>query len=1062
MPAGLKLVGLGGSAGSLEAFGRVLGELSPEAPLAVLLAQHVSPDAEGLLTELLGRRTKLRVVQARDGMTPEAGTVYVIPPGTSMRLAEGRLAVDDRDANASSSGVIDALLQSMADELGGRAAAAIVSGNADDGSNGVRAVHEAGGLTMAQSPAEAKFEGMPANAIATEAVDYVGTAEELGRRLMRFAGRPKPAGAATGQGRKKDAAQAPEETPAGSQTNGEAGGGPGGEPGGKSRGGPGEGSDADGLRPSGRFPPAGQRLRAPQAEPDEAGITEEQLQQVFGILRKAVGVDFTYYKPPTIRRRLRRRMSVCRIEGVAEYIRLCQNEPGEAQRLYQDLLIHVTRFFREPESFEVLKREVFPEIMAGRRDPERAVRIWIPGCSTGEEAYSVAIAILEYFEANDSARPVQIFATDISDSAVEHARNGAYGDRIVDDLTPDRLRRFFSNVDGQYRIAKAARDMVIFARQDLTRDPPFSRLDLVLCRNVMIYLGPVLQKKLMGIFHYAINPDGFLMLGSAETTATLPEAFELRERRHRLYRRRGDGRPKHPASTYQGPSQPVKVDRESRPQERQPLDSLEQMADRLVLEQFTPAGVVVNHQLSIVQFRGRSGRYLEPAPGGASLSLLKMARDGLLHGLRAALGEAKESGKPARRDGLQVRYNGHILGVSVVVCPLNTPNDPQHFLILFEETEPPVAVADINRLSDERRSHKPARQPHDPNAGTGPSPEAENTPGRGEPAAQETDDEPAGVSGAAGAKAHQLARIRHLEQELAASRDYLQAIIQDLEGANEELQSANEEVLSSNEELQSTNEELHTLNEELHGRNDELSRVNSDLVNLLASVHIAIVIVSADLKIRRFTPMAESVMNLIPGDVGRPLNQINPKIVCPNLDEIVAKVIDSVDPVELEVQDRQGRWFALRVRPYKNVENKIDGAVLALIDIDRGRKHELQLQRERNFNAAVLETVTTPLLVLDGEMVIRRATRPFCEMFSTSPQQAEGGRLFDLGRGEWDLPELRTLLSKVITGGSGTGSFVVEQEIKDGPSRPMKVEARRITGDEDRQTLILLAIRPLD
>src|SRR5262245_52837958 len=600
-------------------------------------------------------------------------------------------------------------------------------------------------------------------------------------------------------------------------------------------------------------------------------------------------------------------MVLLKMTDVAQYLRHLQTDSAEAQQLSQDILIHVTRFFRDPESFQALGSEVFPDITANRSS-DTPIRIWVPGCSTGEEAYSVAIAVLEHLGEEAASIPVQIFATDVSEAAVDHARVGVYPQTIAADVSPERLRRFFSKSDGNYRITKVVRDLCVFARQDLTRDPPFSKLDLVVCRNVLIYLAPTLQKKLLNVFHYSLRPWGYLMLGHAETTGPYTDLFTIANKRQRIYRKKGDSRGNAVAfpvdfAAGRGPGAGRK------PPEPRGVTSFQSAAQRVLLERFAPPGVVVDDELRIVQFIGHTGRYLEPAPGDANLTLPKMVRDGLLHGLRTAFQQARREGVAARRTGLHIRFNGHDIDVTLEVIPIGEgANRERHHLVLFQATA--------------SREHKRT---------VGGSKGA----GKGKGRSGSTD-----------------ARLLKLEEELAASRDYLQSIIQELEAANEELQSANEEILSSNEELQSTNEELdtakeelqstneelNTVNEELQARNEELSRANSDLVNLLGSVEIAIVIVASDLRIRRFTPMAERVLNLIAADIGRPIGHIKPNIDCPELEQLIGDVIDRVTSREIEVRDRQGNWYSLRIRPYKNVDNRIDGAVLSLFDISATRR----------------------------------------------------------------------------------------------------------------------------
>lgn len=649
--------------------------------------------------------------------------------------------------------------------------------------------------------------------------------------------------------------------------------------------------------------------RLARAAGPEPEIHDEHFGRILRMLRTASGVDFAQYKQPTIRRRLQRRMVLHKIGSFEDYVAYLEQNPAEIGALYQDILIHVTRFFRDSESFEALTSGAFGS-MAGNRAGDAPIRVWIPGCSTGEEAYSVAIALIEFLGERADDTPVQIFATDVSDTAIDHARAGVYPESIAADVSPERLRRFFTKTDGSYKVTKAVRDLCVFARQDLTRDPPFSRLDLIVCRNVLIYLGANLQRRLMNVFHYALRPMGFLMLGSAETVGPAVDLFSPLDKRHRLFTKkvageRGDmgfGRAEAMINRSEGQRRPRM---EYRP------TSVQNEANHIVLARYSPAGVLVDDDLQVLQFRGQTGKFIEPPSGDPSLNILKMAREGLLYALRTALHEARKTGQSVRREGLRIRPNGGSIQANLEVVPMGEPPERRHFLILFE---------------DATGKRAPRRPP---------------TPKKTRKGGHEQ-------------------RIRELEYEVAASREYLQSIIQDLEAANEELQSANEEILSANEELQSTNEELdtakeelqstneelNTLNEELQGRNEELGRVNGDLMNLLASVQIAIVIVSGDLRIRRFTPMAEKLLNLIPGDVGRPIGDIKPNIDCPDLERLIAEAIDNVTTNEREVQDHSGCWFSLRIRPYKSVESRIDGAVIALFERRDGRTQEVRMKGE--------------------------------------------------------------------------------------------------------------------
>ena len=754
----------------------------------------------------------------------------------------------------------------------------------------------------------------------------------------------------------------------------------------------------------------------PRRAGDEADVAEDRLDPVFELLRSHAGVDFSSYKLGTIRRRLQRRMVLNKLDSVERYVRLLRESPSELRELYQDLLINVTRFFREPASFEALQEEVFPKLLAQRRfdDP---LRIWVPGCSTGEEAFSVAIALLEHLGERASSYQIQIFATDLSESAVGVARAGLYAESISDQVSPERLQRFFIPTDGGYRMAKPVRDLCIFTRHDLTRDPPFSYLDLVMCRNVLIYLGTSLQKRVVSILHYGLKPEGFLVLGSAESVGLRGDLFRVVDKRHSIYAKKAGIQPA-PLSFTRGYTMEPGAPRRRAPTA---ADAAAEQADRVLIERFAPPAVIVDAHFNIVQTRGQTGHFLELAPGEANLNVLRMAREGLLYGLRTALHEAQKGEQTVRKEGLRVRVDGSQRVVTLEVAPLGGgPAEGRHYLILFSEAAPAEATAAA------------AEQPAPP---------------------LPSDEEHA-------------ARFADLQDELAGTRTYLQSMIQDLEAANEELQSANEEVLSSNEELQSTNEELdtakeelqstneelHTLNEELEGRNEELAGANNDLTNLLASLQTAIVMVDNELRVRRFTPMAERVLNLMPSDVGRPIGHIKPNVDCPELEELIGRVIAETTAVEREVRDNDGRWYQLRIRSYKDHDNRIYGAVLLLSDIEQVKASERVAAYARQLADEVLQAVEQPLALVGADGRLRAANHPFARLFGLRGEEAIGRRLEELAPKEWEGARLRELLAKrsrrrpqaIVIPGDGNGG------------KPRRLVARRI--DIEGDEAVLLAI----
>jgi len=755
----------------------------------------------------------------------------------------------------------------------------------------------------------------------------------------------------------------------------------------------------------------------------------DALPRIFALLRTALGVDFSHYKQGTLKRRIIRRMVLHNLEQIGDYVQYLQDNPAEVVDLYNDILISVTSFFRESGTFEALKNTVFPSITQDRplEDP---IRIWIPGCSSGEEAYSIAICLLEFLDDLVLKPTIQIFATDISEVAIERARTGIYPQNALDEVSPERLRRFFLPVEGGYQISKSVRELCVFARQNLISDPPFSRLDLISCRNVLIYLQPLLQRKVMPIFHYALKPIGFLMLGSSESVGEFSDLFAVADKRYRIYVRK-------PAPTrmnFNFASNPYLFEKamanEPGQTESWSQVDLEKEADQVVLSQYAPVGVVINEDLEILQFRGQTSAYLQPAPGKASLNLLKMARTELSLELRNALHQAKQRGEAVRKAGVQLQIDDRPQTVEIAVIPLHRADGgDRYFLVLFHNTPIPETIFPAEPEPASRSKSRRTRQ-------------------------SEMEQE-----------------IARLKQELATTKEHLQAIIETQEATNQDLKVANEEILSSNEELQSTNEELETakeeiqatneelstINDELRSRNLQLNQANNDLLNFLSSVQIPILMLGADLRIRRFTPMAEQLFNLIAGDVGRPFSDIQSNLQIPNLSERVIRVIDTLNTHEQEVQDRNGHWYSLRIRPYRTTENQIDGAVLSVLDIDALKRSAMLLEASRNYAAMIVESVRDGLVVLNANLEVISANRSFYQTFEMTPTQTEGRLFFDLGQGEWNLPSLRSLLREVMIQNTPQQDVEVTQAVAELGSRTLLVNACQVF-QEMAEPMILLAI----
>ena len=660
------------------------------------------------------------------------------------------------------------------------------------------------------------------------------------------------------------------------------------------------------------------------------------------------------------------------------------------------------------------------------------MRIWVPGCSTGEEAYSLAMAWLEYLGDQAEAVPIQVFATDVSSTVIEKARNGVYPENIAEDVSPERLSRFFVKTNGSLQVSKTVRDLCIFAQQNLIQDPPFSKLDLISCRNVLIYLEPVLQKRVLQIFHFALKPMGFLMMGASESIGQFSEFFSLENQKYKIYRRKA----------YFGRMPLVlgRRDLEEGMEAAAKLPGAEGVwskkdlykeVDSLVLNQFAPPGVLVNEEMEILQFRGETGAYLAPAPGEASFNLMKMVRKSLLMELHSAIKEAKKLNEPITRKNLQVRHDGRLHRLNVRVIPLRPkPAQERFFLVLFEE---PAAAAVL-----------PAEVEAPPLAG-----------GKG-----------AGPEDRV---------VQELQQELAATKEYLRSVVEDLGGSNEELRAANEEILSTNEEfqsvneeletakeeLQSANEELSTLNDELQDRNAELRQVNSDLNNFITSTNIPSLRLDRDLKVRSFTPRAQEVLNLSPADLGRAIGAIKLKIEIPDLEMQTLKVIHSLNAWGQEVQDREGRWYSLQIKPYRTVEDKIEGAVLILLDIDAQKRSGLEVEKSRDFIQGVFQTVRESLLVLDRSLRVRMANQIFYQTFKVLPDETSNRFIYELGNHQWDIPELRTFLEEVLPKKTSLQDYRVEHEFPAIGKRVVLLNARRIRQESAAEELILLSIEDI-
>ena len=948
------IIGIGASAGGLQALEAFFDNMPSENGMAFVIVQHLDPNRESILADLLQRHTAMHVVQVNDGIQVQPNNVYVVPPNRNMALFHGRLLLTETESHGGLRLPIDFLFRSLAEDQGQQAIGIILSGTGTDGTLGLKAIRGEGGMVIAQDPESAKFDGMPRSAIATGLADYILSPEEMPAQLIEYT------------------------------------------------------QHLFTLQTTREIP-------LPIEDP-------EALQRIFVLLRRHSKHDFSLYKQNTVYRRLERRMAVNRIERMTDYALFVQQSPHELDTLFRELLIGVTHFFRDQEVFESLDQHVIAQLFEDRQ-PDQPIRVWVPGCATGEEAYSIAILIRERMSALGQEWETQIFATDIDDQAIEKARRGRFLDNIAADITPERLQRFFVADGKTTQISKSIREMVVFAVQSIIKDPPFSNVDLISCRNVLIYLGPALQKRAISTFHYALKPGGFLLLGTAETLGEFDGFFDAVDHKSRLFRRRGsESIPQRSLDI----AAPLTVTQEMRalPHRHEKEPDIGELVEKALLQRFVPSCVVIDEQSNILYFHGKTSQYLEPASGEASLDLLRMVRKSLHIPLGMAVRKAIMQHQPVVHEHVRLETDDGFQMIKLSVQPMaDTSLKSNLFLVIFEVVSSSSEQAETtNGAIDMTDSHDQ--------------------------------------------------RIMELEQELSSTRQYLQTTIEELETTNEELRSTNEELQSANEELQSTNEELETAKEELQSVNEELVTVNTelqskieqltvannDLSNLLANIQVGIVFMDLDLRIQRFNPSMRQLINLIKTDVGRPISDIVTNLEYNDLVHDARAVLDTLIPKEIEVRTTDQRWYVMRISPYRTIENAIDGLVVVFIDVTEQKGAEQAAREAREFAESIVDTIRGSLIVLDANRRVLSANRSFYETFHMTPEETEGQRFYEIGHREWDIPRLRELLEQVIPNDASFTDIVVEHDFQDIGRRTLIFNAKQIYEQIPERQLILLAI----
>jgi len=835
------IVGIGASAGGLEAIEQFLRHLPAGSGMACVVVQHLDPTQKGMMVELLQRATTMKVLQVKDRMKVEPDRVYVIPPNQDMSILHGALHLLAPAAPRGLRLPIDFFFRSLADDQRDSSIGVILSGMGSDGTLGVRAIKEHAGAVFVQTPASAKFDAMPRSVIDAGLADIVAPAEELAGKIVAYL------------------------------------------------------AHAPAVKP-----------------PDQplAGKTQSAIEKVCVLLRSQTGHDFSLYKRNTVYRRIERRMGLHHIDNIADYVRLLRESTQETQLLFNELLIGVTSFFRDPAVWDLLRMKIIPEILTAR-SAGAALRAWVPGCSTGEEAYSLAMVFKEALAQNKTARgfSLQIFGTDLDKSAIDRARQGLYPANIASDVSSEHLRRFFVQAEHGYQVSKEIREMVIFAPQNLIMDPPFTRLDILCCRNLLIYLGPELQKKLLPLFHYSLAPGGVLVLGSAETIGSATDLFAPLDGKARIFRRLdSDLRTTpidFPISALRNRPHALEVSQTST---LKAPPNLQALSEQLLLQRYTPAAVLTNDKGDILFISGRTGKYLEPAAGKANWNIYAMAREGLRYELGAAFQKALREKRTVTQARVRLATERGVQAVDITIEPVQEP-EALHGTVI-------VVFTDVATLDSEPSGK-----------------------------AKRTTTKPAALA----RREQELRRARDelqtTREQMQTSQEELRSANEEMQSTNEELQSANEELTTSKEEMQSMNEELQTLNQELRVKVDELSRANNDMRNLLDSTDIATLFLDDALNVRRFTPQTVKIIKLIPGDAGRPVTDLASDLIYPGLAEDAREVLRTLVFKEQSIATNDGRWFTVRIMPYRTLDNRIDGVVITLVDITVAKTLEATLRK---------------------------------------------------------------------------------------------------------------------
>ncbi len=928
----LRIVGIGASAGGLEALEEFFRSIPDDTHLSFVVVQHLSPDYKSLMVELLSKYTKMEVKRAQDGMEVEANNVYLIPPRKNLKIYHGKLFLSEQDHSHGLNLPIDIFLRSLAEDQKERAIGIILSGTGSDGTLGIRAVKGAGGLVFAQDNISAKFDGMPRSASSTGLVDYVLPPKDIANELSRLIQHP---------------------------------------------------------------------LIDRETEDDEELSTQHStvISKILSRIRDVVGVDFSTYKDSTVVRRIERRVGINQLDSAEEYAAFLESSVKEVHVLYKDLLIGVTRFFRDPEAFDQLKETAVLDLLKKKED-EQQLRLWCMGCSTGEEAYSLAILFYEKMQELGISYDVKIFATDIDRESIEYAGLGVYPESIVTDVTQDRLHRFFTKKESTFQVNPEIRRMVIFANHNVMQDPPFSAIDMISCRNMLIYLKPETQQRVLGAFHFSVKKDGYLFLGSSETVGELSSVFSLMNTKWKIYQCTQKTAQNKVSDYFVPPLQPNKKQRERFPKkvyaQKSSSDDIMESAYDYLVHEYVPPSIIIDRNLNLIHVCREASRFMKIPAGKVSLNVLELLPNGIKAAVSTAVHKALKEDSPITYRDLTMENENKTKFVDLSVRPVldRQNNTAGYFLVMFEDHDDRVHEAD----DEEKVSF-------------------------GE---------------------QQNKMIADLEQELQFTKENLQATIEELETSNEELQATNEELIASNEELQSTNEELQSVNEELYTVNaeyqnkiEELSEANNDLKNFLNNTDIGMVFLDKDFKIRKYTPAVTDVINIMEMDIGRPIEHITRNIEGQEFMEDVRSVLINLVSVEKEITTKKGKWYLMKILPYRTLNNVVEGIVITFLDIDEKKQFEDKLEKERNLLMRVLENSPVAKTMVDREGNIVFANHTAAEIFGISREEIlkrsfadRGWKITDVDGGE--IPAEKLPFSRIMQTGQAVYAYKHAIEKPDG------------------------------